>query len=101
MKTLQFWNSQRFGISLLINFLGGKFPKGGVAVKKFSCCADKNELNENKINEKMIKNPTQCKNTQLIQANKMGKLIEDSEQAFLCMIRPREMHGIIEAAKKE
>ena len=49
----------------------------------------------------MIKNPTQVKNTQLIQANKMDKLIKDGEQVFFCMIRPWETHGITEAAKKE
>ena len=49
----------------------------------------------------MMKNPTQFKNTQLIQANKMGKLIKDDEQAFLCMIRPRETHGTTEASKWE
>ena len=48
----------------------------------------------------MNKNPTQIKNTQLIQANKMGKLIKDGEQAFLCMIRPRET-GTTEASKRD
>ena len=49
----------------------------------------------------MIKNPTQIKSTQLIQANKMGKLIKDGEQAFLYMIRPHETHGTTKASKKE
>ena len=47
-----------------------------------------------------MKNPTQIKNTQLIQAHKMGKLIKDGEQAFLCMIRPRET-GTTEASKRD
>ena len=49
----------------------------------------------------MNKNPTQCNNTQLIQANRMGKLIKDSEQAYLYMIRPQETHGTTEASKRE
>ena len=48
----------------------------------------------------MIKNLTQVKNTQLIQANIMGKLIKDGEQAYLCMIRPQET-GTTEASKRE
>ena len=52
------------------------------------------------MNKNFVKNPTQIKNTQLIQANKMGKLIKDGEQAFLCMIRPRET-GTTEASKRE
>ena len=31
----------------------------------------------------------------------MGKLIKDSEHAYLCMIKPRETHGITKAAKRE
>ena len=49
----------------------------------------------------MIKNPTQINNTQLIQANRRGKLIKDGEQAFLCMIKPCETHGITKAAKRD
>ena len=64
-------------------------------------CAEENDLNEKDINRKLFKNPTQFKSTQLIQANKMGKLIKNGEQAFLCMIRPRETHGTTEASKWE
>ena len=64
-------------------------------------CANKNEELKKNVNKKFGKNSTQMKNTQLIQANKMGKLIKDGEHVFLCMIRLWETHGIIEAAKRE
>ena len=82
LKRPTFWNIASNKLSWR------KVPQGGSSVPNFSHCADKNEQNEKNFNRKMNKNPTQVKNTQLIQANKLGKLIKDGEQAYLCMIRP-------------
>ena len=61
-----------------------------------------NDKKEKRIDKKMNRNPTQIKSTQLVEAKRMGKIIKDGEQAFLCMIRPQERtSGTTEAAKRD
>ena len=73
LKRPTFWNLASNKLSWR------KVPQEGSSVPNFSRCADKNDKNEKKMNRKITKEPTQIKNTQLIQANKMGKLIKDGE----------------------
>ena len=97
LKRPTFWNIASNKLSWR------KVPQGGVAIQIFHVVPTKMMKNEKNINRKFNQKSNSNKNTQLIQANKMGKLIKDGEQAYLCMIRPRETwnyRGIQERTNK-